>query len=103
VNPTVIVLVNPQHGPTDFFTMNIVGRQTIIVFTDEQKLEEVRVAVSRWIAAEGLLAATLALEAETVEDAERLLIFMSPNLASARFVPDTDPVFSRLLARIRGG
>jgi hypothetical protein len=100
---SVIVLLNQELQPTDFYSMNVVGRETIIVFTDEQKLEEVLAAVGRWAANEDLTAAALALEAETAEEAERLLTAMSPNLASTRFVPDTDPVVDQLLAHIRGG
>lgn len=100
---SVIVLLNRELQPTDFYSMNIVGRETIIVFTDEQKLEEVLAAVGRWAANDDLTAAALALEAETAEEAERLLTAMSPNLASTRFVPDTDPVVDQLLAHIRGG
>jgi hypothetical protein len=100
---SVIVLLNQDLEMTDLYSMNIVGRETIIVFDDEEKLEEVRAAVGQWAAGDGLTAATMALEAETFEDSERLLTMMSPNLAGTRFVPDTDPVVDQLLAHIRGG
>lgn len=101
--PSVIVLLNQDLELTDFYSMDIVGRQTIIVFEDEAKLGEVRDAVGRWAAQDGLTAATLALGAESVDEAEQLLTTMSPNLAAVRFVPDTDPVVDGLLAHIRGG
>src|SRR4051794_11249444 len=101
--PTVIALLNQNREITDLYSMSIVGRQTIIVFDDEQRLAEVLAAVSRWAAQDGLIAAKMALKTQTVDDAERLLIATSPNLASARFVPDTDPVVDELLTHIRGG
>jgi hypothetical protein len=101
--PSVIALLNQDHEITNLYSMNIVGRQTIIVFDDEQKLDEIHAAVSRWAAQDDLIAATMALRAETVDDAERLLITMSPGLAGTRFVPDTDPVVDELLAHIRDG
>jgi hypothetical protein len=100
---SVIVLLNQELEITDLYTMDIIGRQTVIVFSDEQKLDEVQTTVSLWAAQDGLTAAVMNLEAQRVEEVEQLLRAMSPGLGQLRFVSDTDPVVDRLLEHIRGG
>lgn len=99
----VIVLVDPATQEiSDYYTVTPPEGQTLIVFSDEAKLDEVLAAVTKWAAQDGLVAGSLALEAGTFDDAVQLVVLMSPHMSDVRFIADSDPFVNQLLAHIRG-
>jgi hypothetical protein len=99
----VIVLIDPATEEiSDYHTVTPPEGLSLIVFSDEAKLDEVLAAVIPWANREGLAGASVKLEAETFEDAVQLVLLMSPHMSQVRFIPDTDPFVDSLLASIRG-
>lgn len=99
----IILLVDPETSEiSDYYTVTPPEGLTVIVFSDEAKLEEVLAAVTSWAAPEGLVAASTKLEADTFEEAVQVVLLMSPHMSEVRFIPDTDPFVDTLLAHIRG-
>jgi hypothetical protein len=104
--PSVIVLVNAPNGEespeiSDFYSVNTPQGQAVIVFDDDERLEEVRSAVHDWARSDGLLAATMNLNADTPAEAVELLRQMFPPLSNMRFLLDEDPFVDELLQHIR--
>jgi hypothetical protein len=106
VVPPIIVLVNPNSPAdnpeiTDFYAVNTSEGQGIIIFENEEKLEEVRAAAQEWAKADGLLAASMNLYAATPAEAVELLVQMSPHLRQMTFLSDDDPFVDQMLQHIR--
>ena len=99
----IIMLIDAQTREiTDYYTVTPPEGLTLIVFSDESKLEEVRAAVNSWAAKDGLEAGKAELlEAETFEDAQQAVLLMSPHMSEVRFIPDSDPFVDTLLEHIR--
>jgi len=99
----IIMLIDAKTKEiSDYYTLAPPEGQTLIVFSDESKVEEVRAAVSSWAAKDGLAAGKMEmLEAETFDDAQQAVLLMSPHMSEVRFIPDSDPLVDSLLAYIR--
>jgi hypothetical protein len=99
----VIVLFDAvKEEISDYYTVTPPEGQTLIVFNDQAKLDEVLAAVTKWAAPDGLVAGAMSLEASTFDHAVQLVILMSPHMSDVRFITDSDPFVDQLLAHIRG-
>ncbi|HEY7195986.1 MAG TPA: hypothetical protein VH306_02240 [Gaiellaceae bacterium] len=99
----IILLLDPQTNEiSDYHTVTPPEGLSVIVFSDEAKLKEVLHAVTPWAAEDGLVAGSVELEAETLDEAVQVVLLMSPHMSQVRFIPDTDPFVDTLLANIRG-
>ena len=98
----VIVLLDPATQElSDYYTVAPPEGQTLIVFNDQAKLDQILPAVTQWAAQDGLVAGALTLEeATTFEDAVQLVMLMSPHMSDVRFIDDSDPFVGELLAHI---